>query len=74
MKVYYRTSRQKAEEILSGGFSGRVRVHKIPTGRGKAMLEIDLPEEALEHHGHKQGGWHLPAEVLNTLARFRFKA
>lgn len=73
MKIYHRTSREKAEAILDGGFTGRVRVHKIPTGRGKALLEIDLPEEALEPYDHKQGGWHVPAEVLNTLARFRFK-
>lgn len=74
MKTYHRTSREKAQAVLTRGFEGRVRLHEMPTGRGKALLEIDLPDEALEPYGHKQGGWHVPAEVLNSLARFRFKA
>lgn len=72
MKVYLRTSRQRAESILAGGFAGRVRLYKLPTGRGQVTLEVDLPDEALEPHRHKGEGWTVPAEVLNRLARFRF--
>lgn len=72
MKVYHRTSRAKAETILSLGFTGRVRLYKMPTGRGQTVLEIDLPDEALDPHAHRLGGWHVPAEVLNRLARLRF--
>ncbi len=72
MKVYHRTSRPKAEAILAAGFSGRVRLSKLPTGRGQVTLEVDLPDEALEPHRNKGQGWTVPAEVLNRLARFRF--
>ncbi|GMU56993.1 MAG: hypothetical protein AMXMBFR33_61390 [Candidatus Xenobia bacterium] len=72
MKVYLRTSRARAEAILATGFSGRVRLSRLPTGRGQVTLEVDLPEEALEPHRNKGQGWTVPAEVLNRLARFRF--
>ncbi|MCE7873315.1 hypothetical protein DYH09_23470 [bacterium CPR1] len=72
MKVYLRTSRRRAQSILSGGFTGRVRLYKLPTGKGQVTLQVDLPEEALEPHRSRCEGWIVPAEILNRLARFRF--